>query len=95
MTYSDAYIFADALYSEMFEGIPQKIHWNKTQRFWINNTQVYGLVNPLTDEARKRYISKIYLSPMNDLITLSKQLDDPADILSKMGLYKLYSGHDF
>ena len=51
-------------------------------------------MRPLTDEARKRYISKLYLYPLNDLITLSQSLDDPSAILEKMGYYKMYSGHD-
>lgn len=29
MTFNDAYLYADAIFSQMFEGIPQKVDWTK------------------------------------------------------------------
>jgi len=64
---------------------------------WINTTQIYALMNPLTEEARRRYISKLYMYPINDLIELSKAASSSAasDVLKSMGIYRMYSAHDF
>ena len=38
LAYGDAYVYADAIYSELFEGIKQKVNWNETQIAMINMT---------------------------------------------------------
>lgn len=38
MTYGQAYEYADAIYSEMFEGVEQKVKWNATEIAMINMT---------------------------------------------------------
>lgn len=54
-------------------------------------------MEPLTDEARRRYISKLYMYPVNDLIELSKAMSNPeaSEVLKSMGIYRMYSAHDF
>jgi len=54
-------------------------------------------MDPFTDEARRRYISKLYMYPVNDLITLSKALStiEASEVLKSMGIYRMYSAHDF
>lgn len=98
MTYNDAYKYADAIFSQIFEGYSQKIAWNDTQLLYINTTQIWALMSPLTDEARHRYISKLYMHPINKLIELSIVLGGSGDVeqvLEEMGIYRLYSAHDF
>lgn len=81
----------------MFSGFPQKIAWNDTQLYWINTTQIYALMEPFTDEARHRYISKLYIFPITDLKNLANAQndEDKAAVMNKMGIYRMYSAHDF
>lgn len=70
MTYIDAYNYADAIYSQRFEGIPQKVNWTEEQIAMINMTQIWALLDPLTPEARKLMVSKLLQVPMNHFAEL-------------------------
>lgn len=48
----------------------------------------------MNGEARHRYISKLYMYPMNDLVDLANAGVDSDTVLKRMGHYKVYSGHD-
>lgn len=48
MSFRDAYYYSDAVFSQMFEGIAQKVDWTKKQLFEVNHTQVIGLTYPFT-----------------------------------------------
>lgn len=64
----------------------------------INTTQIYALMNPLNGEARRRYISKLYMYELNDLVQLAKVAGEKGgrvdEALDQMGLYRMYSAHD-
>ena len=60
----------------------------------IKTTQIDGLLDPLTDEARKLMISKLFLVPINHIIAIS-QSEDPSSVIDSMERYRLYSAHDF
>ena len=48
MTFYDAYMYSDAIYSMRFEGLKTKVDYNDTEIGLVNTTQIYGLMNPLT-----------------------------------------------
>jgi len=93
MTFSDAYVYADAIYSQRFEQIPQTVDWTPEQIALINTTQIYALLEPYTPKARKLFISKLLETPMRNLKTLATA-EDKGEELRKMGPYRLYSAHD-
>ena len=64
LTYIQAYGYADTLFAQLFEGLPQAVDWTPEEIAMINTTQIYALVDPFTHKARKRWISKILLWPM-------------------------------
>ena len=86
MKYSDAYNYADAVYSSRFEQLPTNYDWNSTEIGEVNNTQVWALINPFTDQARKLMISKLFEKPINEI----KKLEKGEAVLP----YRLYSAHD-
>lgn len=67
MEYNDAYKYADAVFSKRFELLPTQYPWNASEIAMVNNTQVWGLVSPFTDYARKLMISKIFAKPLEEI----------------------------
>jgi hypothetical protein len=86
MTYHDAYNYADAVFSQRFELLPTNYKWNATEIGMVNNTQIWALINPFTDEARKLMISKLFEKPLNEIRSLNSG--------SKVPPYRVYSAHD-
>lgn len=70
MTYFDAYMYSDAVYSMRFEGLETKATYSDHEIGLVNTTQIYGLMNPLTTKARKLFNSKILERPIYDLKAL-------------------------
>ena len=67
MTYHNAYGYADAVYSSRFEGIESVANWTEEQIGMVNTTQLYALILPYPDDARKLWISKIYEKPIQEI----------------------------
>ena len=68
MKYTEAYDYADAIFSMIFEGIPQEIKWTDEQIGMINTTQMYGVLDPVTNELRKLWMSRLMEFPMTKLL---------------------------
>lgn len=97
MTYYDAYMYSDAVYSMRFEGIPTKATYSDYEIGLVNTTQIYGLMNPMTTKARKLFNSKILERPLYDLKDLHLAMKDvPGEFKEPPRVqYMLYSMHDF
>ena len=72
MKFNDAYKYADAVYSERFEGIEQTVDWTENDIYMVNNTQKYSLLRGFTDESRKLFVSKLLFKPLNEMDALTK-----------------------
>jgi len=97
MTFFDAYLYSDAVFSQRFEGIPQVVNWTDEQISMVNNTQLYGLVLPFTSKARKLMISKLLEKGISDIQehTLGRRDDENCSHHhAKAPRYRLYSAHD-
>lgn len=93
MTFHEAYDFTDVIYSVRFEGDQTVYNYTAEQIGMINTTQIYVLLDPLTDEARRLMIAKLFFEPISNLVALN-QSQDPTQVLKSMGKYRLYSAHD-
>ena len=71
MTYHDAYQYADAVYSERFEGLITNTEWTPDQIGMVNTTQLYALTLPFPDYDRKLWISKVYEKPIREIQSLT------------------------
>ena len=89
MEYYWANRFADYIFSERFEGIPQEIDWTGDQIRMINDTFKYALINPLNDLARRVWVSRILETPLREIETLISGNGD-----SEIPNYRIYSAHD-
>jgi hypothetical protein len=99
MTFKDAYLYADLVFSQKFELIKsKKVEWTDQDILYVNRTQKYGLTRPLSDEARsnftrKLHVSKVVKTPLDQIAWWCEQAvkaapSDPAP------QYWMYSGHD-
>mmetsp|Transcript_6187 Transcript_6187/g.10014 ORF Transcript_6187/g.10014 Transcript_6187/m.10014 type:complete len:212 (+) Transcript_6187:627-1262(+) len=92
MTFFNAYNYADAIYSQRFEGLPQVVNWTDDQIYMINTTQIYALLNPFTDYARKLFVSKQLERAMYEITDIMTQ-----PIFARNGsipFYRVMSSHD-
>lgn len=89
MTFWDAYLYADAVTSKVFEGIQLKARYNATELYLVNTTQIYGLINTLTAKSRRLFVSKILERPLNEIKKFISYVSPPR------GKYTLYSMHDY
>mmetsp|Transcript_16335 Transcript_16335/g.27633 ORF Transcript_16335/g.27633 Transcript_16335/m.27633 type:complete len:385 (-) Transcript_16335:45-1199(-) len=90
MTYYGASRYADALFSERFEGVRQKRDWTEEEEFKINNTLKYQLLNPFTSYARKLMISKLLEKPIMEIEALAGISKSKEHI----PYHRIYSAHD-
>ena len=91
MSFREAYHYADAITSMLYEGVPTKQTYDGDKLFQVHTTQIYGLMDPHTPTTRSLFISKFLERIFADLrgFELNEQVywKAPAQ-------YMMYSAHD-
>ena len=91
MSFLDAYHYADAVTSMLFEGVPTKQTYEGDKLFQVHTTQIYGLMDPYTTKARALFISKFLERILADI----RGFQENKEIYwMKPAQYMMYSGHD-
>jgi hypothetical protein len=81
--------YADAVFAQIFEGIPQKRKWSYDEIEKVNQTEKFTVLDPW-EPVRWLMISKLILKPISEIIQIgSRGIRD-----SHIPFHRLYSAHD-
>jgi len=74
MTFRDAFEVSQLVYSQRFEGLPQRVGWTKEDEKKMNLTIKYGLSRPLTNDTRNIFVSKSMEGPVTRMQNIMRQM---------------------
>jgi len=99
LDYLTLYGQADAVQSQMFEGIEQVYPFTEEDLHNVNMTQVGTLVEPLTYDARALWISKMLRTPFRRMDSHVKHVlgsnMDEAEVEASKVKFEIFSAHDY